>query len=117
MARKTIVSLVDDLDGGQAAETVSFSLDGVTYDIDLSESNAGKLRAALAGFIPVARRTGGRARPGGTPRPGGTARQTPTRTSSERSASIREWARANGYTVSNRGRIAEDVVTAYDKAH
>ena len=109
MARKTVVSLVDDLDGGQAEETVAFALDGVTYQIDLSAANADRLRTSLATFVGSARRTGGRTRPGG----GGAGR----RSSLERSQEIREWARANGYTVSDRGRIRADIVTAYDKAH
>jgi hypothetical protein len=113
MAQKTIVSLIDDLDGEGADETVRFGLDGAPYEIDLSEKNATKLRESLAPFVAAARRTGGRQ----------TQSRRGTRTSyrrtggTDRTADIREWARANGYTVSDRGRIASNIVEAYDKAH
>ncbi len=114
MAQKTIVSLIDDLDGGDADETATFALDGVTYDIDLSEKNATTLREALAPFVATARRTGGR-----------TTRRTATTTarpaaqsaSTDETSAIREWARANGHTVSDRGRISATVRDAYRKAH
>src|SRR4051794_39713852 len=60
MAQKTIVELVDDLDGGKADESLTFSLDGVEYAIDLSAKNAGKLRDSLAQFVGHAQRVGGR---------------------------------------------------------
>lgn len=112
MAQKTIVSLIDDLDGESADETVRFGLDGAPYEIDLSEKNATKLRESLAPFVAAARRTGGRQ----------TQSRRGTRTSSrsggtDRTADIRAWARTNGYTVSGRGRIASNIVEAYDKAH
>ena len=62
MARVTQVSLVDDIDGSVASSTVGFSLDGKTYELDLSDKNAGKLRNALEPFVASARRIGGRAR-------------------------------------------------------
>jgi Lsr2 len=111
MAQKTIVSLIDDLDGGDADESVAFGLDGATYDIDLSEKNASTLREALAPFIASARRTGGRATrraSGATPRRSG---------GSDDTGAIREWARAQGHTVSDRGRIASSIVEAYKNAH
>ncbi|MEX5636249.1 histone-like nucleoid-structuring protein Lsr2 [Parafrankia sp. FMc2] len=113
MAQKTIVSLIDDLSGETADETVRFGLDGAQYEIDLSEANATKLRESLASFVATGRRSGGRAGSGRrapravSPRSGGT----------DRTADIREWARSNGYTVSDRGRIASTVVEAFDKAH
>ncbi len=84
MAQQTIVTLVDDLDGSQADQTVEFGLDGVSYEIDLSEPNAAKLRDALAGFVSHARRTGGRRR--GTTRPAGGTRPGVDR---EQNAAIR----------------------------
>ena len=48
MAQKVQVILVDDMDGGAAEETVSFSLDGVSYELDLSKKNAAKLRDTFA---------------------------------------------------------------------
>ena len=112
MAQRVQVLLVDDLDGGDASETVSFSLDGVTYEIDLSESNAAKFRDDLASWIGHARRSGGRRSTGGTRR----AAPGSTRTRSDLGA-IREWARANGHQVSDRGRISAEVQEAYDKAN
>jgi hypothetical protein len=113
MASKTIISLIDDLDGESADETVRFGLDGAPYEIDLSEKNATKLRESLAPFVAAARRTGGRQAQSrrGT--------RTPSRRTggTDRTADIREWARSNGYTVSDRGRIASNIVEAYDKAH
>ena len=60
MAQKVQVLLVDDLDGGEASETVSFSLDGTTYEIDLSSDNAGKLRKDFQSYIDHARKGGRR---------------------------------------------------------
>ena len=109
MAQKVQVILVDDLDGGSAAETVTFSLDGVSYEIDLSHANAGKLRESLAGWVGHARRTGGRASRG---RRAGSARA-----GAGSAAAVRAWARAQGRTVSERGRISAEVKAAFDAAH
>ena len=108
MAKKVTISLVDDIDKSDAAETVSFSLDGVNYEIDLSSDNAGKLRDAMALYIARAERVGGRksTRSAG----GGNGR-------SNDKAAVREWARSAGHQVSERGRIPADVQAAYDKAH
>ncbi|CUU56520.1 Lsr2 protein [Parafrankia irregularis] len=113
MAQKTIVSLIDDLSGETADETVRFGLDGAQYEIDLSEVNAKKLREALASFVSAGRRSGGR--PAGGRRAPHAA--SPRSAAADRTADIREWARDNGYTVSDRGRIASNIVEAFDKAH
>ncbi|MDN5685304.1 MAG: Lsr2 family protein [Brachybacterium sp.] len=107
MARKTYVELVDDLEGGTAAETVSFAVDGVAYEIDLSEDNARKLREELDGWVAKARRVGGRRSRGTGSRAG----------SSNDSARIREWARSAGYEVPDRGRISGTIRKAYEEAH
>jgi len=112
MASKTLVFLEDDLDGGEADETVSFSLDGVAYEIDLSAKNAGKLRDALALYIGSGRRVGGRASRGR-----GAAAKAAGRGGSANTAEIREWARKKGYEVSERGRIPAAIVDAYSAAH
>ena len=107
MASKVQVVLVDDLDGGKADETITFALDGVSYEIDLSTANAAQLRDALATWVGHARRVGGRTR---TVRRGtGTARGA-----GGQSAAIREWARENGFTVNERGRIPAEVKAAFD---
>ena len=110
MAQKVTVLLVDDIDGGSADETVSFSIDGVSYEIDLSTKNAAGLRDALAQYVGTARRVGSR---------GSAGRTSNRRTASgnNRTAQIREWARSNGHPVNERGRIAATVVDAYEKAH
>jgi len=89
MASKTLVILEDDLDGGQADETVSFSLDGVSYEIDLSSKNAGKLRDALASYVGSARRVGGRAARG-------RAGSAKARGGGVNTSEIRDWARGQG---------------------
>jgi hypothetical protein len=111
MARQTTITLVDDLDGGEADEQVEFSVDGRSYEIDLSAVNAGRLREALAPFISAARRAG-------AGRSASTA-AAPSRPSSSRAQNqaIREWAIAQGMTVSERGRIPTNVLTAYHSAH
>ena len=106
MAQKVQVVLVDDLDGGTAEETVTFALDGVSYEIDLSTANAAQLREAFASWVGHARRVGGRTRTARRPGSG--------RASSGDSSAIREWARANGFTVNERGRIPAEVKAAYD---
>lgn len=111
MAQKVQVVLVDDIDGGTADETVSFALDGVSYEIDLNAENAARLRDSLAEWIGHARRVGGRTR-SGSRRSGGARRTSPSE-----SAAIREWARANGYQVNERGRIPAEVRNAYEAAH
>lgn len=107
MAQKVQVLLVDDIDGGEAWETVTFALDGVTYEIDLSEANASKMRDQLAKWIGHARRSGGRKVSG---RRSGTAGRRDLN-------EVREWGRANGFQVSDRGRVSGELQAAYDKAN
>jgi hypothetical protein len=113
MAQITQVTLVDDLDGGEAAESVSFSLDGKTYEIDLSAKHAAALRDAFAPFIGGARRAGNAAKVGSQQRMS-TARSTGSGRSRGETAAIREWANANGLEVSTRGRISSAVLEAYE---
>jgi hypothetical protein len=112
MAQQTIVKLTDDIDGSDAEGTVEFSLDGVSYEIDLSKSNAAKLRDALANYVSHARRTGGRRRGGGGGRTTGGSRPGVDR---EQNAAIREWARKRGMKVSDRGRIPAEVLESYHR--
>lgn len=111
MAQKVQITLIDDLDGSTAEETVTFALDGVNYEIDLSEQNATKLRDDLATWIGHARRAGGRKTTGRRRGSGSSS------TSGSSASAIREWARANGYEVSDRGRIPAEVREAYAKAN
>jgi len=119
MAQRVLVQFVDDLDGTAAddIETVAFALDGVTYEIDLTESNANKLRDGLADFVSAARRTGGRVkRVASTQAPRAKAAPTETR-SKEQTKAIREWARKNGHELSDRGRIPGSIIEAFETAH
>lgn len=116
MARKVVVEWLDDLDGGEAAATVTFGLDGVAYEIDLSEENAAALRAELAPFVTAARRVGRTAARGGGRRPGGSGASVDRATRAE-NKQVREWALDNGYDLAERGRIPEAVRDAYRKAN
>lgn len=111
MARKVQVLLEDDINGGVAAETVSFALDGKAYEIDLSEKNAKALRDTLAPWIAAGRRV--------TAGPSSRvpeARPKPARRSQD-TADIRRWAAENGIAVSSRGRISADLRARYEAAH
>ena len=109
MAQRVNIVLVDDIDGGDADGTVTFGLDGTTYEIDLSSANAEKLREALAPYVGHARKVGG----------GG--RRTARRTAAPDGASakeIRAWARENGWKdLGDRGRVPAEVREAYVAAH
>ena len=112
MAQRVHVVLVDDLDGGDATETVSFGLDGVDYEIDLSDKHAGELREALALYVGHGRRTGGRRRTGQK-----SAAPAAGKGGGPSAAEIRDWARENGWDVPARGRVAAEVREAYAAAH
>lgn len=111
MAQKIHIVLEDDIDGSEAAETVSFALDGTNYEIDLNDKNAQALRDALAPYLGHARKvTSG-------PRRGGRKAAPAANGSAGSAKEVREWARANGYDVPERGRIPGEVRQAYDAAH
>ena len=116
MAQKVLVQLIDDIDGNPAedGQTVSFALDGVTYEIDLREENAAKLRDRLANFVASARKTGGRAKRGATTT---TRRVVAEARTKEQTKAIREWARSNGHDLSDRGRIPTTIIEAFEAAH
>jgi hypothetical protein len=109
MVQRTIVQLLDDIDGKRADETVTFSLDGVTYEIDLSTKNANKLRKIFKPYVEKARKVGAR-------RAGRSVRRTGARTTHnrERAADIRAWAKQHGIPVNDRGRIPAQIVQAYE---
>ncbi len=113
MAQHTKVLLIDDLDGSEAEETVAFGLDGGTYEIDLSSDNATQLREALAAYVAHGRRAAG-ARSASSA--GGRRRSAGSRPASNTS-DVRSWARSHGYSVNDRGRVASEVLAAYEAAH
>jgi hypothetical protein len=106
MAQKVQIVLEDDIDGGDASQTVTFALDGTSYEIDLNDANAEKLRDAFAPFLGHARKLSGGVRRGRRP-----AAAAATGTSAKE---IRDWARSNGFTVPERGRIPAEVRNAFE---
>ncbi len=116
MAQRTVVTLVDDLDGGVAEESVSFGLDHVDYEIDLSGEHAAALRDALAPYVAAARRTGGRRPARATPaaRPTSSTPSSGAGRSRSANAEIRAWAAGHGVTLAERGRLPGRVVEAYE---
>src|SRR3954466_11771305 len=103
MALKQIVTLIDDLDGSEASGTVTFAVDGSTYEIDLSEKNAAAFREALRRYMTAARKEGTQSQTGRN-------RVTIASTGHSRNAEIRAWAHSNGHLVPARGRIPQSVV-------
>jgi len=109
MAKRVQVIHTDDIDGSEAAETIAFSLDGITYSIDLSEDNAKKLRNAIAPYIAAGERDRS-----GTSRRSGSSRR---KSSGTAATDIRAWAASQGMQVSARGRVSAEVREAYERAH
>lgn len=103
MAQRVSVELVDDIDGSKAVETVTFALDGTTYEIDLNKKNAAKLRDGLTAFIENGRKVSG-----------ARSRAKRTAASGPSAAEIRAWAQSNGYEVPDRGRIPAHVRAAFE---
>jgi hypothetical protein len=106
MAHRVVETLIDDLDGREADETLGFVWEGLEYRIDLSEKNADKFRKVMAPYLTSAQRIGGRAR----------RTKTAAAPAASNAAEIRAWAIQNGYPVPDRGRIPGDVRAAYDAA-
>ena len=104
MAKRVNTVITDDLDGSSAAEAVSFSFDGLAYEIDLAPANRERMQQSLRPFIDVGRRLGPR---------------RPSRAASSRleTAAIRAWAMDQGLQVAERGRISADIVGKYNAAH
>lgn len=109
MAKKTVIQYVDDLDGEvlEEYETVQWALDGRSYEFDTSPENAEAFRDLVASYVRASRKVGSAS---------GTVR-TRRRASAADTQKVREWAAANGHTVSDRGRIPGAVQEAYDQAH
>lgn len=102
MAQKLVVELIDDLDGSEAHQTVTFALDSKGYELDLSDANATELRSILGRFAEKARRTGGRKQAAAE-----------TRNAGLDVKAVRAWALAQGLKVNPRGRVSEDVIQQY----
>ncbi|WP_410645018.1 histone-like nucleoid-structuring protein Lsr2 [Amycolatopsis sp. lyj-346] len=114
MAKRISIEISDDTDGSRADQTVPFGLDGVSYEIDLSNANAGALRAAMEPYVTAARRTGGRRIKVAVGQPTDRTTRTPKSSTAYAAAhDIREWAQQNGHEVADHGRISKAVVEAY----
>ena len=110
MARQQSVSLIDDLDGSKAVETIRFGLDGASYEADLNRRNATNLRKSLGGFVEHSRKVKPTSQP---------ERRTTTQTgrsTGPSAADIRAWAISNRIEVSARGRIPADVMHRYQRS-
>jgi len=110
MAQKTVIQLVDDLDGSALTDegrTVTFALEGVSYEIDLSQAHVDELTDALAPYVSAARKVSGRK---------SAARASGSKSDPAELQKIREWAKNNGHIVSSRGRISAAVRDAYNAA-
>ena len=108
MAQRVHIVLEDDIDGSKASETVSFGLDGAVYEIDLNSKNATALREALAPYIGHGRKVPAAAKRG---------RRSSSSTSTHSAREMRDWARSNGYKVTDRGRVSSEVREAFEAAH
>ena len=109
MAQKIQTLFIDDLDGSDAEGTVRFGLDGTDYEIDLNTKHAQELREALAPYLSAARRAGGAARrPARGPRKAAAGEPNTTE--------VREWAKAQGIGVKDRGRVPAELVTKFKEA-
>lgn len=117
MAQKVSVEIVDDIDGGEATQTVPFGIDGVRYEIDLSDENAEALREVLERYTVAGTRTGGRKLrvAAGQPTEPGSGRATGP-ADRERNQQVRAWAVVNGYAVAERGRIPAEIYEAFENA-
>ncbi|WP_401001134.1 Lsr2 family protein [Agromyces sp. GXQ0307] len=104
MSKKTVITLIDDIDGTEAAETITFTVDGASYEIDLSADNAAKFRAVLEPYTAAARRSARRSTRRGVSSDGATSKE------------IRAWAAETGVEVPARGRIPADVQEQYRAA-
>ena len=116
MAKRTIQMLVDDVDGTEADETVRFGIDGIQYEIDLSKTNAEKMRGVLARYVDAGAKLGRAGAPAArtaAPRGRGPAGRTTATADPDQNRAIREWAHNKGIAVSDRGRIKQDIVDRY----
>jgi len=114
VAQKVHVVLTDDLDGTEADDTVSFAVDGVSYEIDLSEGNAEALRGVFGPYILAGRRVGGRYKVSARQ---GVAKKPVEESDGLDMGDVRAWARDNGFQVSDRGRVSGEIKAAYRAAH
>ena len=107
MAQRVNVVIADDFDGTEGAQTVKFGLDGTEYEIDLKPDHEEQLRAFLSAYVQQGRKVASGKKTTVKPRKSASAGEA---------NAIREWARANGYAVNERGRVPANIVEAYHAA-
>ena len=114
MAKQTVITMTDDIDGSEATQTVEFSYRGKSYSVDLNDSNAAEFDEALAPYVSAAEQAGGARSSRSSSR--GTTAPRQRASSDVDPKAVRAWAEANGVTVSPRGRIKADVLEQYRAA-
>ncbi|THV24612.1 histone-like nucleoid-structuring protein Lsr2 [Glycomyces paridis] len=116
MAKQTVITLTDDIDGSEAAESVEFGIDGQLYTIDLSSANAEELRDRLTAYQEFGTRLGAYSTRT-APAPAAAPKRSVTQGDRDRNASIRRWAEAQGLPIKARGKISDTVISEYNAAH
>jgi hypothetical protein len=106
MAQRMEVQFIDDIDGSPADSTVSFAIDGTAYEIDLNAVHAAEFRSALQPYIAVARRVSATVRRAGRA----------SRSAQPSTSAVRQWARAEGIKISDRGRVPAELVVRFQEA-
>jgi hypothetical protein len=113
MAQKVIREFIDDIDGSEAERTFTFAVDGTNYEIDLSSQNIKEFNEAIAGFVESARKV----KASGTRRRAHNTSTSDSGRSREQIQAVREWARQQGHSINDRGRIPTSIQQAFDQAH
>ncbi|NEC21207.1 histone-like nucleoid-structuring protein Lsr2 [Streptomyces parvus] len=113
MAQKIVTTLIDDLTGeeGEDVTNRTFALDGIEYEIDLDKANSAKLTKDLKPYVEAGRKPQ-KSRSSAAPRRSGRTAAGPK----QDTAAVRQWARENGHSVNDRGRIPAEILEAYEKA-
>jgi len=106
MVKHVVETVLDDIDGSKNAETYTFALNGDEWSIDLSDKNAKKLRGALEPFISAGTKVGIHKKA-----------RSKSKATRKDLADVRAWGQANGYAVSERGRVPAALLSAYDSAN
>jgi hypothetical protein len=119
MAKRTIELLIDDLDGSRLEEgegnTLTFAYQGAEYTIDLSQKHVDEFHDAMAKYIGAAQKVSGRR--AATPSTSTRSNSATAKPDKNQLGAIRAWARENGHKVSDRGRVSQEVITAYNAAN
>lgn len=115
MAQKTQIILTDDLDGSEATQTVTFAFQGTSYELDLNDEHASSIEESFSEWVSAARKVSTSGRSAGSATRSSTGRASSTSKRGDLDE-VRAWARENGHTVADRGRIKQSVLDAYDAA-